>query len=166
SGYRECGTLLVARDADDQASLAREYRFRVAQGLPIERLTSRECLALEPGLAPSIRGGILAAGDHQVDPRLLVAALLEACTRASVEVMRSRASLVMAAGRAAGVGTEDGHETAAAAVVIAAGCWATLVAGLPAEAVPPVRPVKGQILRLAGPASPAQRVIRGLDAYV
>ena len=166
SGYRECGTLLVARDADDHASLAREYRFRIALGLHVERLTSRQCLALEPGLAPSIRGGILAAGDHQVNPRMLIAALLAACARAGVEVVRSRASLLLTGGRAAGAMTDDGRELAAAAVVIAAGCWAPLVSGLPGDAVPPVRPVKGQILRLRGSASPAQRVIRGLDAYV
>jgi len=166
SGYRECGTLLVARDADDNASLAREYRFRVAEGLRVERLSSRECLALEPGLAPSIRGGILAAGDHQVDPRLLAAALLAACERSGVDVVRSRASLLVSAGRVAGVSTEEGHDRPADAVVIAAGCWTPLVTGLPAEAVPPVRPVKGQILRLGGAAPPAQRVIRGLDVYL
>src|SRR5207253_3826285 len=38
TGYRECGTLLVARDADDNSSLDREYRFRQERGLQVERL--------------------------------------------------------------------------------------------------------------------------------
>ena len=67
-----------------------------------------------------------------------------------------------------GMSTGDGRAVAAGAVVIAAGCWAPLVEGLPAAARPPVRPVKGQILRLAGSPSapPASRVIRGVDAYL
>jgi glycine oxidase len=168
TGYRECGTLLVARDADDNVSLDREHHFRQAQGLQVERLTSRQCLRLEPGLAPSTRGGILAAGDHQVDPRRLVAALQAACGRAGVEIFRSRAALLSGPTGVAGVRTDDGREITAAAVVIAAGCWAALVEGLPAAVVPPIRPVKGQILRLSGGAAPplAGRVIRGVDVYI
>ena len=40
-------------------------------------LTSRECRALEPMLAPEIRCGLLAASDHSVDNRRLAAALLD-----------------------------------------------------------------------------------------
>src|ERR671918_383384 len=78
-GYRRCGTLAVARDADDNAALEDLYRFQRGCGLDVERLRSRECRQLEPGLAPGIRGGVLAAGDHQVDNRALVQALLVAC---------------------------------------------------------------------------------------
>jgi glycine oxidase len=34
-------------------------------------------------------------------------------------------------------------------VIVAAGAWSALVPGLPANAVPPVRPIKGQMLALA-----------------
>ena len=40
-------------------------------GLPAERLTGRECRRLEPMLAPSVRGGLLAAADGSIDPRRL-----------------------------------------------------------------------------------------------
>ena len=33
-------------------------------------------------------------------------------------------------------------------VVVAAGCWSAGVEGIPPDSIPPVRPVKGQILRL------------------
>src|SRR5664280_1994674 len=77
-GYRQTGTLAVATDADDRAVLADLHRFQLSLGLTVELLTSREARRLEPMLAPGIRSGLLVAGDHQVDNRLLATALLAA----------------------------------------------------------------------------------------
>src|SRR4029453_8216024 len=83
-GYLACGTLTVARDADDLAAIVDLYRFQQGLGLEVDRLRSRECRSLEPGLAPGIRGGVLVPGDHQVDNRALVGGLLAAAARAGV----------------------------------------------------------------------------------
>ena len=194
-GYRPGGTLAVARDADDNAALEDLYRFQLRCGLEVERLRSRECRQLEPGLAPSIRGGVLAAGDHQVDNRALVEALLAACQRSGVRLVSGRvAELSVEGDRVTGVmlgGTGDGVEDtgsgpgpsrpagsarsrpagetlAAGTVVLAAGCWSGGLGGLAAEALPPVRPVKGQLLYLRGPAGQplCSRNVRGLEVYV
>ena len=177
-GYRPGGTLAVARDADDNAALEDLYQFQLRCGLEVERLRSRECRQLEPGLAPSIRGGILAAGDHQVDNRALVEALLAACQRAGVRMVRARvAELAVEAGRVTGVllagggpvpSRADGETLAAGVVVLAAGCWSGGLRGLAAEVLPPVRPVKGQLLYLRGPADQplCSRNVRGLEVYV
>ncbi|GAC1572292.1 MAG: glycine oxidase ThiO [Candidatus Dormibacteria bacterium] len=167
-GYRPGGTLLVARDQDDSAVLDRGLRFRQSLGLPGQRLTARECRQLEPGLAPSIRAGVLIEDDHQVDPRQLIAALLAACRRAGVQIIRHRATVVMAGQSVGGVRCDDGRTFSSERVVLAAGCWSASVEGIPAAALPPVRPVKGQILRLSGVAGTVtgKRVIRGIDAYL
>jgi glycine oxidase len=180
-GYRPGGTLAVARDADDNAALEDLYQFQLRCGLRVERLRSRECRQLEPGLAPSIRGGVLAAGDHQVDNRALVQALLIACRRAGVRLVEGRvAELTVAGERVTGValaggGRWDGGSAlaggpvlAAGTVVLAAGCWSGGLGGLAAEALPPVRPVKGQLLYLRGPADEplCSRNVRGLEVYV
>src|SRR4029453_15271709 len=81
-GYRPGGTLAVAPAAHDNAALEDLYRFQLRCGLEVKRLRSRECRQLEPGLHPSIRGGVLAGGAHQADNRALVLALLVACERA------------------------------------------------------------------------------------
>ncbi|HZA82378.1 MAG TPA: FAD-dependent oxidoreductase, partial [Actinomycetes bacterium] len=108
-GYRPAGTLAVARDADDNAALEDLYRFQVRCGLQVERLRSRECRRLEPGLHPGIRGGVLAAGDHEVDNRALVQALLVACQRAGVRMVTGRvAELTMDGERVTGVVLEAG----------------------------------------------------------
>lgn len=166
-GYRACGTLAVALDADDRAALDELAAFQASLGLAIERLTGRECRRLEPMLAPSVRGGVLVEGDHQVDPRRLVPALLAAVERTGVTLCRAAAAeIAVAADRVAGVRLADGTEIAADVVVLAAGCRSAAIAGLPEHVVPPVRPVKGQILRLHGdPRHPfLGRTVRGLVA--
>jgi glycine oxidase len=63
---------------------------------------------------------------------------------------------------------EDAEQIAAEQVVLAAGPWSELIAGLPASARIPVRPVKGQILRLRDPAGPGllQRTVRFEGGYL
>ena len=168
-GYRRCGTLTVARDTDDNAALEDLYRFQRDLGLKVQRLRSRECRQLEPGLAPGVRGGILAAGDHQVDNRALVTALLTACERAGVLRRSGRVAAVRVSGdRARGVVLAGGEPLEAGTVVLAAGCWSGTLGGLPPGLLPPVRPVKGQLLHLRGPgeAPLCQRNVRGLEVYV
>jgi glycine oxidase len=168
-GYRRCGTLAVARDADDQAALDDLFSFQRGLGLKVERLRGRECRQLEPGLAPSVRGGFLAPGDHQVDNRAVVAALLVACERAGVDLVPSRAAKVRVEGdRATGVVLHGGRSLDAGTVVLAAGCWCGSFPGLPSGLLPPVRPVKGQLLHLRGPGdSPlCRRNVRGVGVYI
>lgn len=67
-GYRACGTLAVALDADDRLHLRELHALQRRCGLESEWLTGRECRRLEPMLAPGVRGGLRVDGDHQVDP--------------------------------------------------------------------------------------------------
>ena len=143
-GYRATGTLAIAFDADDKATLDDLHEYQSSLGLRSQPVTARECRELEPYLSTAVRGGLLVDGDHQVDPRRLVATLLVACTRAGVDVRRGSARNVRVEGDRV-VGVDD---LSAGAVVLAAGCWSGEVHGLPDHALPPVRPVKGQILRL------------------
>jgi glycine oxidase len=148
-GYRACGTLAVALDADDRSELRELHAFQQRLGLSSDWLSGRECRRLEPMLAPSVRGGLLVGGDHQVDGRRLGAALVAACTRAGVRLHRSRAAeLTVRHGRATGARTEDGAVLSAGQTVVAAGSWSGELPGVPPELRLPVRPVKGQILRL------------------
>ena len=156
TGYRQAGTLQVAWDSDDLAVLGEFRALQESFGVTVQPLTGRECRAAEPLLGPSVRGGLLAPDDASVDPRLLTSALLMAATGAGVRLIRSAAvEVTVTAGRAGGAVLADGTELRADWVVLAAGWRSGSVAGLPPEAVPPVRPVKGQILRLRpGPGGP------------
>lgn len=150
-GLRDTGTLVAAHDSGDHAELERFAAYAQGLGLPLQSLSGRECRELEPMLAPDVRGGLL-AGDRSAHNRATVAALLAACTRAGVTLVPVAAtSLVLDGDAVAGVELADGSRLAADPVVLAAGAWSPLLAGLPPEVVPPVRPVRGTILRLATP---------------
>ncbi|WP_392669868.1 glycine oxidase ThiO [Streptomyces sp. LN785] len=166
-GFRACGTLAVALDADDRAHLRELHALQQRSGLESEWLTGRECRRLEPMLAPGVRGGLRVDGDHQVDPRRLAAALLTACERAGVAFHRDWVRrLTVVRDRAAGAVLAAGTELAADQVVLAAGSLSGQLAGLPDEVVPPVRPVKGQVLRLTVPAAYAPFLTRTVRAVV
>ncbi|MFD7518368.1 glycine oxidase ThiO [Streptomyces niveus] len=171
TGYRACGTLAVALDSDDRAQLRELHALQRRSGLESEWLTGRECRRLEPMLAPGVRGGLRVDGDHQIDPRRLAAALVTACERAGVVFHRAWAGRLRVVGdRAAGVtlagGPERGAELDAGQVVIAGGSLSGRLAGVPDDVVAPVRPVKGQVLRLTVPRPYAPFLSRTLRAEV
>ncbi|WP_075026410.1 glycine oxidase ThiO [Streptomyces mirabilis] len=173
-GYRRCGTLAVAMDADDRAHLRELHALQHRSGLESEWLSGRECRRLEPMLAPGVRGGLRVDGDHQIDPRRLAKALVTACERAGVEFHRTWAErLTVVRDRAAGVLTTGGEQLAAGQVVLAAGSLSGKLPGVPADVLPPVRPVKGQVLRLTVPKRYApflsrtvRAVVRGSQVYL
>ncbi|WP_199810006.1 glycine oxidase ThiO [Streptomyces sp. NRRL F-5126] len=167
TGYRACGTLAVALDSDDRAHLRELHAFQEKCGLTSEWLGGRDCRRLEPMLAPGVRGGLRVDGDHQIDPRRMAAALLAACERAGVALRRTWAErLSVRGGRAVGVVTADGTALAADQLVLAGGSMSGRLAGVPDEVLPPVRPVKGQVLRLTVPRRYAPFLSRTVRAVV
>ena len=169
-GYRRCGTLLVARDADDAEALEHELAFRRELGLPVQRLRPSQARRLEPALAPALRLALDIPDDHAVDPRLLCSALATAARRDGATLLPGRevAEISVSSAEVTGIATADGERLESETVVIAAGSWSGELRGLPEHARVPVRPVKGQLLRLRDPAGPGlvDRVIRMKDAYL
>lgn len=150
TGYSRHGALHVALDRDEAAALRRSHELQRSLELDAEWLPPRRCRELEPGLAPALAGGVHAPGEGSIDPRALSAALLTALSRAGAPVLTETAAreALLDGGRLVGVRTEGGDELRADAVVLASGAWSGAADWLPAEARPPVRPVKGQILEL------------------
>jgi glycine oxidase len=169
-GLRHSGTLLLARDDDEAAELERQLAFRQSLGLEVRRLRGSEARALEPSIAPALRLALESPADHSVDPRRVLAALERVC-RADGVTLREHAavdSLEYEEERLLGAVLAGGERVAADAVVLATGPWSGSIAGLPEPARVPVRPVKGQIVRLRDPAGPGllERVVRFAGGYV
>ncbi|NJC69767.1 glycine oxidase ThiO [Planosporangium thailandense] len=137
-GYRDEGTLLVALTGDDLREVHRLCGVYERAGQPVHPLSVQQLREREPLLAPGVRGGAHAPQDRQVDPRRVLAALRKAVGDRVVPVKVTDLSSV------------DADVT-----VVAAGTGTTALTGLP------VRPVKGQTVRLAAPAPPLRHVIRG-----
>ena len=170
AGYDRRGALHVALDRDEAEELRRRHELQRSLGLAAEWLAPSRCRELEPGLSPSIAGGVHVPDEAAVDPRSLCAALLAALEREGVEV-RTGAEVTEAlldAERLTGVRTGDGEEVRAGHVVLATGAWAGDSEWLPAEARPAVRPVKGQILTLRGSAAEpvCERIVASERVYL
>ena len=151
-GYETAGTVTVALDASDRACLDDLLAYQHTLGLEAHRRSASECRRLVPALSPALRGGIEVPGDHQVDNRALLEALVDGCrlhgvtfVEGTVAALEDGPALVLS----------DGRRLAPGHVVLAAGTGLRAVDGLTAAALPSLRPVKGHILRLGPPASAA-----------
>ncbi|HEV7870174.1 MAG TPA: glycine oxidase ThiO [Modestobacter sp.] len=167
-GLRTAGTLVVGFDADDQRALDALLEYQRELGLAVERLPPREARRREPSLTPRLRGALQVPGDHSVDARAVHAGLLAAAAAAGVVLVRSQVTGVrIEDGRATGVHLADGTALAAGTVVLALGAHSGTLPGAPDV---PVRPVKGQILRLAGAAGlltgTVRALVRGRHVYL
>ncbi|SOD74040.1 glycine oxidase [Jatrophihabitans sp. GAS493] len=163
-GYRRSGTLVTAWDAADLAALRDLHQLQTSVGLDSQLLTGRSMRSLEPALSSGLPGGLWAADDHQVDPRRLHSALLAAARGSGVTLFDVGVRrLVVERERVAAAELDDGTRVGSRFSVLAAGAQSAVVGGLPPHVRPPVRPVKGQTLRLRTDqaSQPMSRVIRG-----
>ena len=158
-GHRASGTLVVARDRDEAEALERSLAFRRELGLEVERLRPSQARRAEPALAPTVRLALDVPGDHSVDPRRLVTALATAFERAGGTIRRARVTAVVDGG----VRLDTGETVRAGQVLLATGTGRVDVP----DPVP-IRPVKGQVLRLRDPRGPGliERTVRGPEAYL
>ncbi|TVS13329.1 MAG: glycine oxidase ThiO [Gammaproteobacteria bacterium] len=167
--YRTEGTLWVALHRDHRAELEHLLAFMNHRGLSAERLDARSLRRLEPGLSPRTVGGYRISADHQVDPRALRLALLEALTLRGAELESScrAVGLECRGGVLTGIKVAYGDRQAVlpcTRAVLANGAWL----GHDFDGALPdcgVRPVRGQVLRLTGPVL-LQHVIRTPDVYL
>ncbi|HET6738180.1 MAG TPA: glycine oxidase ThiO [Kribbella sp.] len=174
AGLHQTGTLSVAYDADDVAVLRRVAEYQRRLGLDVEELSGRDARRREPLLATGVSGGVWVPGDHSVDNRRAVATLLRAAELSGVQIVRQHVARVTTSGTTAtGVLLDNGDTVRADYVIAAMGPWSSQLAGVPEELRPPVRPVKGEVLRLRVPEAyrPAlqhtvRATARGFSVYL
>jgi glycine oxidase len=161
--YRRCGSLEIAADdatADD---------FRRASetaGGALQWLSASDARRLEPALPDSIRGAMLAPSHGYVAVSSLTEALVWAALRHGAELETGRhVRTIQRVNDEIDVTADDGVTWTARHVVIASGSWSGQFAALD-PAARAVRPVRGQLLRLAWTGHPLSHVIWGKNCYV
>lgn len=167
--YRREGTIAVGVDRDDAEALDHLYDYHRELALPVERLSADEAFELEPGLSPTINNALFMPDDHQVDPRRLTAALEHAVVQARGRILEHTpvAELWREGQCLRGLHTVTGERFSADQVVICAGAWSRSLKGLPPGEIPPIRPVRGQMLAIdLGTPALCRHVIRAPDAYL
>jgi glycine oxidase len=199
-GYITTPTLAVGADAADRRALMDLRAVQQANGLTVEPLTVREARDREPLLSPAIACALDTPADHQVDPRLLVDCLRRALADPSGAKGASKggaAGATTGSGTAvagaiggyavpdkargllwqdnivAGVRLAGGGTVLAAETVVANGLHAAELESLQEGLHLPLRPVYGDILRLAVPmhvqplvTSTVRGLVHGVPVYI
>ncbi len=162
------GTLHVAVDRDEAEALRRLYDYQVQLGLDVEWVKAADLRQLEPGLHPAARSAVHARCDIAVDPRRALEVLRTAFLEAGGQMRKGEEVVAFEAGGKPQVVLSGGSSLSAETVVIAAGCWAGSIKGLPAALTRAVRPVKGQILRLRtrSASPPIRHTVRTEEVYL
>jgi glycine oxidase len=151
------GIVNAAFDETQFAHVVARVRDLRDAGIECELLDRAQALAVEPALGASVVGAGVVRCEGSVDNRRLGRALLAACAGRGVLVSQVTALGVECDGRRAlGVRTDRGF-VPANAVVNACGAWAGSLDGVPPAYLPPVFPVKGQMLALAVPDTLVRR---------
>jgi glycine oxidase len=166
SGYRTDSTLEVLFHGDAERELSTLVALHHGLGLACEPLPLEEAGQMEPALGRDARAVALLPDEASVDSRALTAALTAAARTVGatlcpgVEVI----SLVKDGKRCAGVKTAGGSTFSAGQVVMAAGCWTSL---LPEAArYAPTRPVRGQMAALRHRGKLVRHVLRSERGYI
>ena len=164
--YRRTGVLHVALGRAEAEHLRGRFE-RQHELAPDLRWVEGDALrAEEPEIAPAAVAGYVSPAEHYLDPQRLVLALAEGARRAGalIETEQAVRGFVRRGGRVNFVRTPR-RLVAADQVVLAGGPWTAALARRLGGYIP-VRPVRGQMLALAGPATPLRRVIWGENAYL
>jgi glycine oxidase len=154
-GFRKSGALMV---------LNQDERARHPGALSPD--AARD---IEPMLSPAIAGALWAPDESQVDSRALGQALAAAFIGAggTLSVNESAVRFVVHGDRVVGLHTPF-RLYEADAFILAAGAWSGQLGGLPPEALPPVRPVKGEMIAVAPPHGVRipEHVVWGNEVYL
>lgn len=145
--HDEDGALLVALSERELPGLDVEQRIAARAGEACSEVTPAEAIARVPDLSRDAIRVLHLPGEHRVDNVAACAALARACALRGV-AMRERFTVRALRQRGADTLVEgEGESITAPIVVLASGAWS---AGIEGAGALPVRPVRGQMLRLEG----------------
>ena len=146
-----------------------------AAGVEVEWLDARTAAALQPGLAPELRGASWSPSEAHVRSPLLTRAYAGAARSLGARIVPGTpvTSLVWEGDAVTGVrvnGALSGT-VSAGCVVVCAGCWSGVLedwlgARAPGAQLPRVEPIRGQILSLREPSPSLRTIVWGDAAYL
>ena len=152
--FRYRPSLALALTEEDAEAAQGEMAWRTTEeGYEVRWVEPGDVASIEPRVAAETFGGVYTEGVADLNPYRFMLALAKAAELKGASVVTGRANgLARKGDRVTGV-TLDGGEIAAGRVVLAMGPWAAAAAAWVGSPVP-IRPLKGQILRLRAPGPP------------
>lgn len=151
--FRAAPSIDLAEDETEMAGLRRDAEWQQREGFDAEVLSAGEVRSYEGSLSANVVGGLLQRSHFEVDSYRYTLALATACEKHGGVLRHGTVARILeCGGRVSGVGFASGDTLAAGMVVLADGPWAATgeIDGVPKL---PVRPMKGEILRLRFPGA-------------
>lgn len=169
--YSKPGALMVGVTRSDARDAARVARQIVDAGIEAEMLDGDAAFELEPTLSAGISGAWLLPGDHHVDNRLLVVALLGAIKARGAEIVEDRCVSIHPEDAGVRLLLEHQGELRVDRCVLATGAESP-PDGTGGLGIRPVRPVRGITLRLTSPVGvtlptrTVRAIVDGVHCYL
>ena len=166
SRLAEKDILTVSLEHDDLETLRALRAQQEANGFTVDYLDDRQVRELEPGIGPGVLGGMLTRHTWLLDSDTLTKSLMLAAESNGAELrIAGVTGLQWDGGRVTGVELADGDTIACANVVLAMGPWSAFLREWLGVDVP-VRPIKGEILRIRTNTMPAMAHLGWQHSYM
>lgn len=147
--HHAVAAMTLALDDTELAPLAAEAQWKADNGFVAEMLDGDEVRRREPAVIADVRGAMWTDTGWELDSERYVRALMHLALRDGLELMeREVVGIAESSSSGVDVVLADGDAVSAGRVVLATGPWAGGIVGVPTL---PVRPVKGEILRMRMP---------------
>ena len=88
TGYLECGSYVIGGDAADNEHVNELLNLQHRYGRRAEHISVSKLREIEPALSPTIAGAVSVPDDHQINPRLFTAAMIDALEKRGVVIER------------------------------------------------------------------------------
>lgn len=153
-GLTPITTMSLARDESALAELRSDVEWMKSEDFKAEVIDENEVYRLEPGIAPGMIGASMSYSQWELDCVSYSNALLEDAIQHGASLVQGE--VVEVASRSdqiEGVVLSDGTSYSVGTVVLSTGPWGGGIKGVPDL---PIRPVKGEILRLDRPGDDLQ----------
>ena len=147
--YRNNGSLVLSLSEEDDETLKTLYRRGLSNGVPgLELLDRARTLALEPNLAPELRGALYAPSAGIVNPWELCLALAETAVRNGAELRLSTPVTALERGAEGWIVSTPKGVFTARYVLNCAGTRADQIAALAGDHSFAIQPAKGEYFLL------------------
>ncbi len=164
--YKRTGTLDLALLPETMTRLGAVSGWLADRGVAAELLDAEAVRDREPQITPEALGGLLIPSQGFVAAHDFTRSLAAAARKRGVRILEQGRVRRISRHDSDTIVTTDRGTLTADAVVIAAGSWSGQIEIEGVAAALPVRPVRGQLLHLAWPGPPLQRVTWAEESYL
>ena len=157
--YRRIGTVEVALDPHHADDLKRSAASH--PGVEMQWMDGPSVRRAHPALG-TVEAALFTPAHGYVAAPQLAHALSRAAGNHGARIERARVTRITRSGSAFDVETSEGAQRTST-IILAAGAWTNEIGGI---RTPPLRPVRGQLLRLGWHGDPLSSIVWGPECYI